>query len=291
MGETTTQTLEANNGQNTTQSNVGGNENGGQNNSQVGGNAGAGQSDFEFDSRLYTENGQFNRDGAKEYLTELQTELEAQKMRAEVMRQKLSGGPAPKTPEEYFSSYQAPDKYKGLFSAENQNKEAVAALAGKLAQVYHANGLNHSQAADISNAVLETLEAAGAIDTRSEAEIQKQRAEWVADQQKQLGENAGEMIAQSSKFVQDAMLDSDTKKQLLSAMEYVGAPLIKLVHTLKRSFGQAAGASIPANVNALPGGRTEREYRDEYMDKNTSDERRREIVAERARLGRAETLF
>jgi hypothetical protein len=272
MGEATTQTQEASNG-------------------QTGGNAGARQLDFEFDPRLYTENGQFNRDGAKEYLTELQTEIEAQKARAEVMRQKLSGGNAPATPEEYFSSYQAPDKYKSLFSAENQNKEAVAALAGKLAQVYHANGLNRSQAAEISNTILETLEAIGAIDTRSEAEIQKQRAEWIANQQKQLGENANEIIVQSNKFVQDSMLDSDTKKQLVTAMEYAGAPLIKLIHSLKRSFGQAAGANIPANVHALPGGKTEREYRDEYMDKNTSDERRREIIAERARLGRTETLF
>ena len=69
---------------------------------QTAGGAAAGPEnggEFEFDKRLYTEDGKFNRDGAKEYIGGLLGEIDTHKKRADDMRRKLSGNTAPEKPE------------------------------------------------------------------------------------------------------------------------------------------------------------------------------------------------
>jgi hypothetical protein len=255
------------------------------------GAAGAGQSgagDFEFDKRLYTDDGRFNKDGAKEYIGGLLGEIDTHKKRADDMRRKLSGNKAPEKPEEYFTGWTpADEKYKQVFAADYSGKDTVAGLTKRFAEAYHKAGLNKEQAADVSNSVLETLAETGVIDVRTPEEKSKAMNEWIAGQRKQLGGNADEIIRGSKQFVENApAFDDKTKKQLLQYMEYFGAPFIQVVHSLKSAYGASAGRDIPANPQSLGAIPSDAELLDEYNKKDTSDLRRKEILRIRREAGR-----
>jgi hypothetical protein len=257
----------------------------------AGGAPAGGADDFKFDERLYTQDGKFNKDGAKEYITGLLGEIDTHKKRAEDMRRKISNGKVPEKPEEYFSGWTPDEKYKQVFGEDYSGKDTVSALTKRFSEAYHKAGLNKEQAADISGAVLETLAEQGVIDVRTVDEKNKAMNKWITEQRKQLGDSADDIIRGSKQFLENTpAFDDKTRRQLLQYMEYLGAPFIQAISALKSAYGASAGKDIPPSPQSMSALPSDAELWDEYNKKDTSELRRKEILRQRREAGRKGSL-
>lgn len=249
------------------------------------------QEELDFDKRLYTEDGKFNKDGAKEFVKELKEKEEKYEKRILDLRRKVSDGKAPEKKDEYFQDFAPNEKYMKFFDPAAPSKDEIKKITDKFSETYYNAGLTRRQADDISNTMLETLEELGVMDTRTEEQKYIAKAKWVEDQKRSLGSNADNIIREARMFVERSdYFDAKTKNTMLEMMESIGAPFINTVHQLKDAFGEGAGR-VPTNISNLGGLPSDLQLKQEYMNPATSELRRQEIITLRAKAGRSGRLF
>jgi hypothetical protein len=234
----------------------------------------------EIDSRLYTEDGKFNKEGAEAYIKEQKEKEDKAEKRIKDLRVKLSAGKeAPEKPDEYFLDYKAPEKYAKLFDEKAPSKAEVDKLKDKFSKAFHSSVLTKKQAEDMSNLMLETLEEYGVVDARTEEQRKIADIERRENTRKELGPNADSIIRESELFVKRTdMFDENTQKQLLGLMDRLGAGFISTIHQLRGMVGDSAGRNIPVNPQALDGLKPDSELAREYLDPATTQARKDEII-------------
>ena len=246
----------------------------------------------EIDSRLYTEDGKFNKEGATEYIKE-QKEKEAKyEERVLNLRRKVSDGEALEKPEEYLDGYKPAEKYAKLFDEKAPSKKEVDKLVDTFSKAFHSSALSKQQGVEMSNLLLETLEKYGVIDTRDKEQVEKDEAERISGIKKQLGSNADSIIRENELFINrtDAF-DDDTKEQLLALMPRLGAGFIKTIHQLRSVVGESAGKRIPISPAITDNLKPDAELAIEYLDKATTEARRAEIMRLRGEANRPGRLM
>ena len=247
--------------------------------------------EYEFDKRLYTEDGKFNKDGAKEFIGEVKAERDKYEKRILDLRRKVSDGKAVESKDKIFQDF-APkdDKYMPFFDKDTppETKQAISQIQEKLADTYFNAALTQRQADDISNMVLDIMADTGIIDARSKEEKYIARQEWIEDQKRHLGSDADNIIRTTKHFVENTHLfDAKTKNTFLELMETVGAPVISALHQI----ADGKTGEIPVNVSNLGGLPSDVQLKDEYLNPATSEGRRQEIIRQRALAGRTGRLM
>lgn len=246
--------------------------------------------EYAFDARLYTEDGKFNKDGAKEFLDELKEKEEKYEKRILDLRRKVSDGKAIEDKEKIFQDFApANEKHMKYFDETTPEniKQEIKSITDKLAERYYDSALTQRQADDITNTVLDVMESVGLLDTRTEEDKYIARQEWIKTQKQALGANADNIIRASRNFVENThMFDAKTKNTLIELMESVGAPVISAIHQIADS----KAGNIPVNVSNLGGLKSDVELYEEYMRPDTGELRRQEIINQRAAAGRTGRL-
>lgn len=243
------------------------------------------------DKRLYTEDGKFNQEGAKEFFKERKAEVEKYEKRLKDMRRIVGDGKAAESKDAYFQDYVPGDKYAKFFDEKAPGKDDVQKITNKFAETYFEAGLTKNQAAKVSNTMLETLEAVGVLDVKTPEEKAKERQVWIDEQKKVLGSNADNIIREARMFVERSdSFDANAKKSIIDLMEHLGAPFIDTIHQLKDAFGERAGKP-PASVLNLGGLPSDIQLKQEYLDPKTTPIRRDEIIKLRAKAGRTGRLM
>lgn len=247
--------------------------------------------EYDFDKRLYTEDGKFNKDGAKEFLSEAKAEKERYEKRILDLRRKVSDGKAPEKAEEYFQDYAPPERFMGLFDPKAESAPEIKKITEGLSKMYHDSGLSKRQADDVSNTFLTILESLDVVDTKTEEQKIVEKQKWVNEQKRQLGSNADNLIRETRVFVENSpAFSASTKNTLIEMMETIGAPFIETLHQLKDAYGSNTGG-VPVNIANLSGLPSDIELKQEYLAAGTSDLRKQEIIALRAKAGRSGKLM
>jgi hypothetical protein len=249
--------------------------------------------EYDLDPRLSTADGKLNKEGAKAFLAEVKAEREKNEKRILDLRRKVSDGHAPEDKKEYFQDY-APkeDRYMKFFDPAAPSANEINQIKDSLADVYHDAGLSRRQADDMTHVMLKVLENTGVIDARTKEEKYIDQQKWVEDQKHLLGSNADNIIREARLFVENApIFSAKTKNSLLDMMNKLGAPFIDTLHQLKDAYGSGTGGVPGGNVGSLGGLASDVELKQEYMKEGTSDLRKQEIIAQRAKAGRTGRLM
>jgi len=250
--------------------------------------------EYDYDKRLFTDDGKFNKDGYKEFSKEKKEKEEMYEKRILDLRRKVSDGKAPEKLDEYFLDYAPPDKkFEKYFDFPNmpeQDVKDIKQITGLLAQHYHGAALTKRQAEDMTKMVLHVLDSTGVIDTRTKDEIHIQKGRWIEDQKKMLGSNAENIIREAKLFVETTgVFNAKTKNMLLQLMEEQGADAIDAIYQIKEAYSGAGG--MPTTVSGLAGLPSDAQLKQEYLDVKTTNMRRQEIIAMRAKSGRPGKLM
>ena len=249
------------------------------------------KAEYEFDKRLYTEDGKFNKDGAKEFLSEQKKQQEMYEKRILDLRRKVSDGKAIEDKAKVFQDFAPADpKFMKFFDKDTpaETKEQIGKITEILSEKYFDAALTPRQADDVTNALLGVMEEVGVLDTRTKEEKYIARMEWIEKQKQTLGPNADNIIRTTRHFVENTHLfDAKTKNTFLELMESVGSPVISALHQI--ADGQTPG-TIPVNVGNLGGLKSDADLWQEYMNPATTAFRRDQITRERALHGRTSKL-
>jgi hypothetical protein len=249
-------------------------------------------SEVALDPRLYTDDGKFNADGAKEYLAEIQAEKQKYEERLLGLRKVVSrNGDVVKEPTEYFQDFAPPERFNKFFNEETpeETKEYLGGMINKLSSKYLDMGLNKQQALEMSNTILEVMEEVGVLDTRTEEQKYIDKQKLIAEQMGSLGANAEMLVREAEVFILNTpSFNATQKNRMLDMIKQGDVGLVDVIHSIKDSFGSKTGG-VPSNITALGGLKSDAELRDEYS--KASPERREEIIRQRHKAGRAGKLF
>jgi len=249
--------------------------------------------EHDFDKRLFSEDGKFNADGAKEVFAEFKTDKEKGEDRILKMRQMVSTkDDFVKDKEEFFQDFAPPEKFMKYFNEETpeETKTVLHGITGKLAEKFHDVALNRKQALEVSHSILEVLEDVGVLDTRSKTEVYADKQQWIDDQKAKLGSNADNIIRESKEFIYNSpAFTPSIKNSIIDMMDTLGADFVAVVDSLKDSFGSNTGG-VPSGIASLGGLGTDSELWQEYLKADTTDLRRNEIINLRAKAGRTGRL-
>ena len=248
--------------------------------------------EFDFDARLYTQDGKFNQEGAKEYLSERDASDAKYEERLLGLRRVVSrNGEAVKEPTEYFQDYAPPEKFSKFFSDDTpeETRNYMTGMTDKLANKYLDMGLNKQQAFEVSNTILEVMEETGVLDTRNDEQKYIDDQKYIEEQRAKLGSNAEGIIREAETFILNSNeFDATQKNKMLDMIKGGDMSLVSIMHAIKDSFGSRTGG-IPTNITNLGGLKPDTELREEYA--TASPERRNEIINQRHKAGRKGKLF
>jgi hypothetical protein len=245
-----------------------------------------------FDDRLYTKDGKFNPDGAKEFISEVQTEKQKYEERLLGLRKVVSrNGDVVKDATEYFQDFAPPERFSKFFSEETpeDTRKYLGGMTDKLANKYIDMGLNKQQALDVSNTILEIMEEVGVLDTRTEEQRYIDQQKMIKSQMGALGANAETLVREAEVFILNTpTFDALQKNRMLDMIKSGDVGLVSVIHSIKDSFGAKTGG-VPNNITNLGGLKPDEELRKEYAQ--ATPERRDEIIRQRYKAGRKGKLF
>jgi len=245
---------------------------------------------YDFDKRLYTEDGKFNQDGAKQFFDDLKKKEEHYEKRILDLRRKVSDGKAPEKADEYFLDYAPPDKrFEKFFDPTAPSAEEIKNIQNLMSKQYFESGLTKRQGEDMTKLLLHVLESTNVIDTKTKEEKYVEKGKWIDEQKQKLGSNADNIIRETKVFIETSpVFTAKTKNLLLEWMESQGAEAIDAVYQIKEFAG---GGNIPHSVSNVSGLPSDAELKREYLDSKTTDSRRQEITYLRAKAGRTGRLM
>ena len=247
--------------------------------------------DYDYPEGFFDDKGAVNKDSIKEYLGTKKEADEKYEKRILDLRRKVSDGKVLDKSEEYHTDFAPADEKFLKFFDDEATKGDMKIVTDALGAMYQETGLSKRQGEDITNTMLRILESVDVIDTKTKEESFAAKQKWIEEQERELGSNAKNIIREARLFIETAaVFSAKTKNELLGMMEKQGAPFISTIHQMKDAYG-GNSAGVPVDVSALGGLASDMELKTEYMNKDTSDLRRNEIIQLRARAGRAGRLM
>lgn len=227
-------------------------------------------------------------DKVVERLKSLNEQITNAKKQANDMRKKLSKGvEAPEKVEEYAEAYTPEERYEFVMSDTESNEgKHIHGVLDVLDKFAYEHGMSKEANKDLKDLYIKYAEEVKIIDARSEEEKETDKATYIAEQKKILGDNANEIIKANVKFFKEyGIFNEDEKKELLLAMDKsavwnnIGAKIRKL-------FGQTTSSDIPTRGGIVSGLADDTTLAREYYNPSTPDSRRMEILQQRIDAGR-----
>jgi hypothetical protein len=229
-----------------------------------------------FDDVLYdTETQSLRMDKVKERFDEDAKQIESYKKQALDMRRKLSKGV--ETPESADAYEYTPDeKYdKYVLDETSLEGEHIKETMKALSDFAFNNGLSLEASKNLKSMMLNYMEQVHILDTRSEEEIAKDKAENIRQQRAILGDNAEQVIKENVDFYRErGPFTKEERQYLMSEMSKSG--IANNIYRKMREFMNTGTTyDIPATADF---GSDVEAMRKEYFRADTSDKRREEII-------------
>lgn len=234
-----------------------------------------------FDAELYNlETNTLREDKVKEVLENNKKTIEDLEKQKTELRKIISKGKEPETLEDYEKSYRPDSRYQNFYESE-ESKELIKDF-NELAKN---SGINIEQHKLILDFINNTLEKTGVIDTRTEEQKKLQEQDFIANEKKKLGKDANSIIAKTVEFIDNFGGFNEEQRKSLKQFANTGATGVSIIYTLSNALMGTSREEIPTDVN-IGGLADDYTLKREYMDDNTTDERRAEIINLRIKAGR-----
>lgn len=224
-----------------------------------------------------------------ERLKQNQEDINRWKKQANDMRRKLSKGvDAPEDVKEYAEQFVPEERYEFIIGeTETDAGKHVNQVLEILDGFAFEHGLSIETAKDLKNLYLRYTEDVKITDARTEEQKAEEKAGFILEQKKLLGENAEKIISDNVKFFKEYGFFNDSeKKELLSAMDK-SAVWNSIGHKIRTLFGQNPSNDIPVRGVNVSGLADDATLAKEYYSTSTSDTRRMQILQARIDAGRS----
>ena len=229
-----------------------------------------------FDEELYdVETQSLRMDKVKERFDSNAKEIENYKKQALDMRRKLSKGvDVPDSVEKY--EYTPDAKYdKYVLNEESIEGQHIKGVMDVLSKFCLDHGLPIETSKDLKTLALGYMEDVHILDTRSDEEIAKSKAEYMKEQRKILGDNADEIIKDNVNFYKSyGFFDKAEREYIMSQLGKSGQAN-KVYNKFMRLFNSTSSSDIPQTSNADADAE---QLKNEYYSDKTSDKRREQII-------------
>ena len=241
-----------------------------------------------FDAEMFDENHALKPDSVKAKFDAHAAEKANLEKQVADMRKKVSNKDALATAEEYSKGYKN-EEFTKFAEGEDEKAAFLKETLGNVDKIAKENGLSFAQANAVKEGLFGLMKDLGVVDTRTAEEAAAAQLEL---QKGILGDDAEKIVKENTDWVKNYGLFSDKEKEMLVLAAEQGNPLINSVlHKFKALFGKSSSADIPpsniANNDGLP---TDTVLAQEYVNPNTSDARKMEILQQRAAAGRTGKL-
>ena len=228
-----------------------------------------------FDDVLYdVETKSLRMDKVKERFDNDKKEIENYKKQALDMRRKLSKGVnVPDSVEKY--EYTPDEKYdKYILDEESVEGNHIKSMMEQLSKFSYENGLTVEASKNLKTLALQYMEDVQILDTRSEKEIEESKRENVLKQKEILGEKAGDIIKDNVEFYKDRGFFNREERQWIMSQLSQSGHANNIFRKVREYMNTGVSYDIPQtsvsdDVEAL---------RAEYINPNTSDARREQII-------------
>lgn len=236
-----------------------------------------------FDDTLYDiETKSLRLDKVKERFDSDRKEIENYKKQALDMRRKLSKGvEIPDSVEKY--EYTPDEKYdKYLLDEESVEGKHIKEVMEELSKFSHDNGLTLDASKNLKAFALKYMEDVQILDTRDEEQIKQAQKQNVERQREILGANAGDIIKDNVEFYKDRGFFNNEERKWIMAQLSNSGHANNIFRKVREYMNTGVSYDIPqsnsesSNVDDL---------RNEYINPNTSDARREQIISKAVREG------
>lgn len=232
-----------------------------------------------FDSTTYNiHTGEYKYDKIAEKMNDLESKWTNADKQAKDLRRIVSKGYAPEDETEY-DVYRPDSKYEKYYDFEQEQNEVVSESIKTLNKLSKDLGLNIEQNGKVKDFLNLTMEKAGVFNTKSPEQIEQEATDWKNAQLESLGDKPNRIINETKEFIETNPSFNDAQKQMLVKLANTeGAEFIKAMHSLHVRVNNNRGiVPAPSSVDAV--GRPDlNTLAHEYNSKDTTTERRMEIV-------------
>lgn len=234
-----------------------------------------------FDAKLYNlETKTLRDDKVREILEANKKTIEDLEKQKTELRKIIGKGKEPENIEDYEKSYTPDSRYQNFYETE-ESKELVK----NFNELAKNTGINLEQHKKILDFINSTLEQNGVIDTRTEEQKTLQEQDFIANEKKKLGKDANHIIAKTVEFIDNFGGFNEEQRKALKQFANSGATGVSIIYTLSNALMGTSREEIPTDVN-IGGLADDYTLKREYMNDNTTDERRAEIINLRIKAGR-----
>lgn len=235
-----------------------------------------------FDDKLYdTETKSLRIDAVKERFDNDKKEMESLKKQRDDMRRKLSkGANVPDKIEDYeFIPEERYNKYMGEGDIVGDH---IRQCFDKLSEIAYKNGVSKEADAIYKQALLDELEALRVVDTRSQEQIDADKAKELEKQKEILGKDYKEIVEKNVDFYKaSGPFTTEERKFMMDLMSKSGHAN-NIFRKVREMLDTGRSMDIPAT--ATDAGSASK-LAAEYNDPNTSDRRRAQILEQAAKEG------
>lgn len=238
----------------------------------------------QIDQNLYDETG-FKQQETAEYLRNMQEQAQKKDKQILDLRKIISKGvQVPESPDQYV--YHPAEDFEPYYQGEGVVQNFVQASMEKINEVAFEKGMSNEQANAVKDLFNTFMQATNIFEDHSQ-EAQEKRDAY---RQQVLGENADQLMQELQvRFLNNNRFSDDEKQVLLYSVNN-NPVLAGALHKMNQlAFGTMGDIPMRSFVQngALPDDET---LAKEYMAKQTSNERRAEIVRQRVQAGRLNPL-
>ena len=235
-----------------------------------------------FDDKLYdTETKSLRIDAVKERFDNDKKEMESLKKQRDDMRRKLSkGANVPDKIEDYdFIPEERYNKYMGEGDIVGDH---IRQCFDKLSDIAFKNGVSKEADAIYKQALLDELEALRVVDTRSQEQIDADKAKELEKQKEILGKDYKEIVEKNVDFYKaSGPFTTEERKFMMDLMSKSGHAN-NIFRKVREMLDTGRSMDIP--TTATDAG-SAAELAREYDNPNTSDRRRTQILEQAAKEG------
>ena len=239
------------------------------------------------DESMYNlEEGTFKEDGVIAKLKELKNKIELSEKRVKDFRKIVSKGKAPKDISAY-DKYKPEERFEKFFDFENKDNAQVKNILGNFNEIAFELGFNEAQHEKVVNFMNEVLESNNVLNTKSVDDIKAEHKVWLEGERAKLASNpveANRIIDKTVEFVKNYnILNEDEKTYAIKSMNKEGALAVGVWAKIESLF---SNDSVPTSHSDNSGLAADDILAKEYKNKETSDSRKQEIIAQRDKAGR-----
>lgn len=235
-----------------------------------------------------TETRTLKEDKVVERLKQNQTDIERWKKQANDMRRKLSKGvDAPNDVKDYAEQFVSDERYDFVIGdTSTEEHKHVNDVLKSLDDFAFAHGMSVETAKDLKNMYLKYAEDVKIIDGRTIEEKEQDKASYILEQKKLLGDDAETIIKDNVKFFKEYGFFSDSEKKLFLRAIDESAEWNIIGMKIRKLFGQNPSNDIPVRGLPVSGLADDETLAREYYDEKTTDTRRMQILQMRVDAGR-----